>query len=142
MTPAEAAAKLDGNEYGKEGSKELFASMKDALLVAVFGASDDLMEFRGAINDEVGSYNGTTAYLTGDGLLQNDCENESCPHFEKLKEKAATIQSVWDENEFSWQYDTEIPHEKFIIKEDGENYCEGIVFALADVEASALHDDR
>jgi hypothetical protein len=131
-----AAAKLNGNQYGKEGSKDLFEAMDTAGLVAVFGASDDLMELRGAINDEVGCYNGGTAYLTPDGLLQNDCENEECPHFIKLKEKAATVTAKWDDGGFSWRYETEIPHVKFTIKEDDENYCEGIVFALADVPAA------
>lgn len=133
MTPSEAAAKLDGNQYRKEGSKELFAAMKAGGLVAVYGASDDLMEFEGAISDEVGCYNGGTAYLTSAGLLQNDCENDDCPHFKKLKERAATIEANWDDGGFSWRYETKIPHVKFIIKEDDENYCEGIVFALADV---------
>lgn len=135
MLPSEAAARLDGNEYCKEGSKELFQAMKAAGLVAVFGASDDLMEFRGAIYDEEGCCNGGTTYLTAAGKLQNDCENDDCPHFEKLKKTAATIEAVWDSGGFSWRYQTAIPHAKFIIKEDGENYCEGIVFALADVPA-------
>lgn len=134
MTPAEAAADLDGNEYLKEGSPKLFAAMKAAGLVAVFGASDDLMEFRGAIRDEVGCYNGGTAFLTSAGLLTNDCdEGERCPYFAKIQERATPINANWDEGGFSWRYETEIPHVKFIIKEDDENYCEGIVFALADV---------
>lgn len=135
MTPAEAAAKLDGNEYTKEGSRELFKEMKDAGLVAVFGASDDLMEFRGAINDEVGCYNGGTAYVTQEGLLVNDCDEGDCPHFARLQEKAAPIEAKFDVDGFSWIYETDIPNATFVIKEDGENYCEGIVFALALVPA-------
>lgn len=133
MTPAEAAAQLNASKYGDEGSPQLFRAMKDARLVAVFGASDDLMEFRGAIDDEIGAYNGTTAYLTSNGLLENDCENDDCPHFKKLKKTAATIKAIWDRGGVSWQYETEIPHAKFIVNEDGEAYCSGIVFALADV---------
>jgi hypothetical protein len=63
VTPEEAAAELDANQYGNEGSKDLFARMKAAGLVAVFGASDDLMEFRGAIYDEAGCYDGGTVYV-------------------------------------------------------------------------------
>lgn len=133
MTPAEAATNLNASKYGEEGSAKFFREMNDAGLVAVFGASDDLMEFRGAIDDEIGAYNGTTAYLTSSGLLQNDCENDNCPHFKKLKKAAATIRAIWDSGGFSWRYETEIPHEKFVVNEDGEGYCEGIVFALADV---------
>jgi hypothetical protein len=133
MTRDEAAKALDGNEYGEEGSRELWKNMADDGLVAVFGASDDLMEFRGAIRDEVGCYNGGTAYLTSAGLIVNDCDDENCPHFARAKEKAATIEAIWDRDGISWQYETEIPHSTFKIKEDGEDYCEGIVFKLSDV---------
>lgn len=133
MTPSEAAARLDGNEYRLEGSQGLFEAMKLFGLVAVFGASDDLMEFRGAINDEIACYNGGTAYVTRQGLLTNDCDSENCPHYERSKDSAVPLVAKWDVNGFSWVYDTQIPHETFIIKEGDENYCKGIVFALADV---------
>ena len=144
MTPASVAATLDGTEYGKEASHGFFTGLKAEGIVAVFGASDDLMEFRGAIYDEVGCYNGGTAYLTKDGLLANDCENDDCPHFAKMKAKAVTIKAIWDDGGFSWRYETAIPHATFIVKEDGENYCEGIVFMLDDVVAGILdvEEDR
>lgn len=133
MTIDEAVEKLNGNEYGIEGSKELWSAMKAAGLVAVFGSSDDLMEFRGAINEEIGSYEGTIAYVTRYGLKTNCCENERCPYYLNQLDKATTIKAKWDSGGFSWQYETVIPHKKFVIKEDGEPYCEGIVFALSDV---------
>ena len=133
MTRDEAAAALDGNQFCKEGTRELWKDMADAGLVAVFGASDDLMEFRGAIRDEVGAYDGGTAYLTCAGLIVNDCDDDKCPHFARAKLNAATISAIWDRDGISWQYETEIPHSTFKIKEDKEIYCEGIVFALADV---------
>ncbi|MEX3764492.1 hypothetical protein [Paraburkholderia phenoliruptrix] len=130
------AAHLTGAEYGKEVSKEHAAAARANGLVIVYGASDDLMEFEGAIQDELGAYEGTTAYLTPTGLLQNDCENEECPHFEKMKEKASTIEALWaSEGDYSWTFKTDIPHETFEITEDGEPYCRGIVFALKDVPA-------
>lgn len=138
MDATEAAAKLDGNEYSKEGSKDLFAAMKAAGLVAVFGASDDLMEFRGAIHDEAGTYGGGEVHLTRDGLLQNECEDDDCPHFARLKKTTPTVTAKWDDGGFSWRYETAIPHVKFVIKEDDENYCEGIVFALVDIPARVM----
>lgn len=136
MTRDEAAATLNGNEYRDEGSRDLFKNMKEDGLVAVFGASDDLMEFRGAIDDEVGCSNGGTAYLTSSGLVANRCESDDCPYFIESRKKAATIEAIWDRGGISWQYETEIPHSTFKIKEDGDDYCEGIVFALADVVTS------
>lgn len=133
MTPQEAAAKLNNGQYRKEVSPEMAKSLKFAGLVAVYGASDDLMEFDGAIQDEVGCYEGGTIYITRNGPLVNDCDNDDCPHFEKLKEKTATIAAKWDDGGFSWRYETDIPHATFVIMEDDEKYCEGIVFAIADV---------
>ena len=133
MTRDEAAAALNGNEYGNEGSKELFAAMNAAGLVAVFGYSDDNAELRGAIDDEVGCFDGGTILLTADGLLTNDCDNDRCPHFERMKDQAASVKALWcQEDGMSWTYKTAIPHSTFIINEDGEPYCRGIVFALAD----------
>lgn len=133
MTPKEAAQQLDGCQYREEGSREFFAAMKAAGLVAVFGASDDLVEFRGAIDDEVGAYGGTTIHLTSAGLLQNDCDNDRCPHFAKLKKVAATIKAQRDDGGYSWRYATAIPCERFVVREDDDLYCEGIVFSLAAV---------
>lgn len=136
MSPHEFAALLNGKEYpfypSNDGSA---AQAKAAGLVVVYGASDDLMEFAGAIDDELGAYDGTTAYLTSAGLLQNECQSTECPHFEKMKERAATIEALWCAEEgYSWTYKTEIPHATFDITEDGGPYCRGIVFALADVK--------
>lgn len=136
MTKEEAAAELNGSEYGEEGDRDLFAQMKADGLVSVFGASDDLMEFRGAIDDEVGCYNGGTAYVTDSGLFMAMCDNDECPHEKQRREYCATIEANWDDGHgFAWTYTTDIPHAKFTVKEGDELYCEGIVFALTDVPA-------
>jgi hypothetical protein len=115
-----------------ETNKSIEVEAKQTGLVIVFGASDDLMEFRGAVDDELGAYNGTTAYLTSAGLLNNDCEDEVCQHFLKLQEGAKTIEACWNAEGYSWIFKTDIPHATFEITEDGGKYCRGIVFALAD----------
>jgi hypothetical protein len=133
----ELAALLTGREMDKEITSAEEKQAKADGLVVVFGASDDLMEFRGAIHDEVGCFNGGTAYVTPAGLLTNDCNDDRCPHFAKLRDKAATIQAGWCEEEgYSWTYSTETPHATFEIMEDGEPFCRGIVFALADVKVA------
>ena len=45
----------------------------------------------------------------------------------------STIKTLWSKGEYAWQYETEIPHATFEILEDGDKYCRGIVFDLADV---------
>lgn len=134
LTKEEAAARLDGNEYGEEGSKDLFAEMKAAGLVAVFGASDDLIEFRGAIDDEDYPEIDIPIRLSSTGLMKSECDDEGCPYFAKLAANAPGISAKWDDGSgFSWRYETSIPHAKFVIVEEGETYCEGIVFALDDL---------
>lgn len=135
MTPKEAALALDGSEYGEEGSPELFGQMKAAGLVAVFGASDDLMEFRGAIYDEVGCYGGGEAFLTSQGLLESECDCEECPYFKQIRSKATKITAIWapPDTDASWTYEASIPYETFKVLEDGEIYCHGFVFKLSDV---------
>jgi len=136
MTPEQAAAELNGNQYGSEGLKELWQQMKTAGLVAVFGASDDLMEFRGAIYDEVGACGGTTAYVSERGLVQNKCEQgDDCPNW---RQHGLPIEAVWAPEAYpaSWVFKTDIPTVTFNIMEDDDLYCIGIVFRLADAAAS------
>lgn len=133
MNTHELAAKISGRQYRDETTMANEHEAKLNGLVIVFGASDDLMEFRGAINDEIDAWEGATAYFTSAGLLTNECDNESCPHFKRLKERAATIHARWDTDGYSWIYETAIPHATFEILEDDEKYCLGIVFSLSDV---------
>ncbi|MCZ7861804.1 hypothetical protein O9X98_10470 [Agrobacterium salinitolerans] len=129
MDVHEAAAALDGNEYGNEGSPELFKAMKDAGLLAIYGASDDIAVLNGAEHDE--AY-GEVLYFTPDGMLKNDCDDDGCPYFKKEKKRAATVKVKYCEGDYTIKVSTDIPHAKFTIKEDGDNYCAGVVFALKD----------
>ena len=82
LTIREAAQALDNSEYREEGTIDLFKRMRDCSLVAVFGASDDLTELRGAIYDETG---GSKFYLDQSGLLTSECdEGEDCPYFKAM----------------------------------------------------------
>ena len=111
MNSNEFAAILNGSEYRDEMSAHLDMIAREDGLVVVFGASDDLMEFRGAIYDEVGCYDGGTAYLNSKGLLVNQCDEANCPYFEIERANAVTIRAIWDNEGYSWTYETKIPHE-------------------------------
>lgn len=129
------AQKLNGRQYRNETDRMEEDAARADNIVIVFGASDDLMELRGAINDEVGCYDGGTAYISPTGLLQNQCDEENCPYFQQACERAATINAVWDRDGYSWVYETDVPHATFDIMEDDEKYCRGIVFSLREVPA-------
>ena len=132
MTKEQFAAILNGREYGKELHPTERDFAKECGLVVVYGYSDDNMEFVGAIDDEVGCWKGGIFYLDEAGLWGNECENEACPYAKKEQGKCKTIRAVWHEKkgEPCWTYETEIPHAKFNIYENGDLFCVGIVFEM------------
>lgn len=124
------ASRLTENATYREIPAELVEYAKEHGIVIVYGASDDLMEFDGAIYEEIDAYEGTTAYLDENGLIENECE-EDCPYFkEKLKNAKHKIKAVWcgKDRNHTWSYDTDILHETFEILNNDEKYCLGIVF--------------
>jgi len=151
MTAKELAELLIGKTEN-EIAKAIEQQAKENGLVIVYGASDDLMEFRGAINDEGDCYDGGEVFFTKKGCLHNQEECEEA--LETLKENGYDVSSLelsvnkitalWcpdkihslggDYKNVSWVYETDIPHEKFNIMEDGEIYCIGIVFSINDLK--------
>lgn len=129
MTRDELATLLNGRQYREEITKAEREAAKDAGLVVIYGASDDLMEIEGAVRDETSG----DAFFTRDGILTNDCEEDDCPYFLAIRAKATPVEGIFGGDEYSWTYDTTIPHATFEILEDDDKYCRGIVFALADV---------
>jgi len=138
MTAAELAATLDGREYGSEIEADEERAAKEAGLVVLFGASDDLAEFRGAIDEELGCYGGGTIAVGRDGLYDvSDPDDVCCRFMRAALESAATIKAIWcPDGTASWGYETAIPHATFRVMEDGDVYCRGIVFRLADLEVT------
>lgn len=114
MTIYEFAEMLNNGQYGSEISPILEHKAKELGFVVVFGYSDDNAEFRGAIEDEVGCYDGGRVYEDGDKY----------------------IDAVWcGDSEFDWSYKTNIPHATFDIYDAfGEKYCRGIVFEKGGAE--------
>lgn len=135
MTAKELAEMLSGREVGDEVSPQEERIARNAGLVVAYGYSDDNVELRGAIDDEVGAYEGTTIHLTPAGVLQEpDCGRDDCPYFTREREKTKPIKVVWhNEGGPCWTFETDIPHENFTIFEDGEPFCEGIVFSMEEM---------
>ena len=108
MTLKEFAKMLDGREYRHEITKEEEALAKELGFVVVFGYSEDNAELRGAIDDEIGCFDG--------GKLEH-------------KDLPDVIYAKWCDREtnYAWSYQTSIPHETFRIYEDGDYWCIGVV---------------
>ena len=126
----EFAKKISGCEYHGPTDEQI-EEAKELGIVIVYGASDDLMEFRGAIYDEFDCYGGRTCYLTESGELYINY----IPHASKLTH--IEIEAVWcdKENGWTWSYTTNIPHATFEMMDGDEKYCLGIVFYKKDLEA-------
>ena len=138
MTAKELAEILSGREYGMEIDSDERAIAKENGLVVVYGYSDDCAELEGAINDEVGCFDGGAFFVTKDGDVMSavaDCGSDRCQYYQEALKKAKRIDAVWcdPESEAPWSYKTEIPHETFNIYEDGELFCIGIVFSVNDL---------
>lgn len=137
LTIQEVAKRMDWREYGRELPLNEASELKAAGIVVVYGASDDLCEFGGAIDDEVGCYNGRTIYVDRHGVKDPEDVQESHGKngWDRYKNQAAKINAKWCENDGgpSWTYSTDIPHAIFSIMEDDEAYCVGIVFLLSDL---------
>lgn len=136
MNIQEVADKLNGIQYGDEGSvftRAYVKELKSHGIVVVHGYSDDVVEFRGAVNDELGAYD---HYFNSKGLVRNECDCDNCPYFEKMMQDVLYyVKPVWCKTpEYAWTYDTNIPHVTFDVMEDDEKYCLGIVFKLSDLE--------
>lgn len=128
MTLKEFSERLNGTEYNgyQIFSKEDIGIAKENGFVIVTGASDDLMELEGAIEDEAGCFDGGKVYISKRGVEEQKTKN--------------MIEVLWcqaeDENGavIPWAYETKIPHETFLVMDAGEVYCRGIVFDVNDVK--------
>jgi hypothetical protein len=141
LTKEAAAAMLTGYEYPAREIDGHSAALKAAGLVAVYGQSDDIMAFSGAIRDEVSAYDGGTAHVDSEGLVptfdavSDTGDEEQVAAYFRRKPHQRAIEAVWSPEEpaASWLIRTDIPHATFDIVEDGDLYCRGLVFALADL---------
>lgn len=141
MNKEELAKLLDQRDYGHEMDDHEELEAKKSGLIVIFGASDDLMEFRGAIDDELGAFDGETACLFKKNNEWNVLRHDE---FYEEREKAQEyginlrhheIEAVFDpgDPECTWLIKSEIPHATFDIMEDGDLYCRGIVIDTKDL---------
>lgn len=139
----EFAQLLNGREYGSEITKEEEAVAKQNNLVVVYGYSDDLAEFRGAINDETSAWEGRRIGFFNGNLVDLDSDEieDHKSIFERYGAKFPSsdfvVKVVWcpDDLDTSWIITVEgAEGHHFDIFEDGDLYCRGVVFAMPRVE--------
>lgn len=125
------ALDLDGNGYCEEITDEQQKAAQEAGLVVVYGESDDLIEFRGALYDEAGCYDGSLFVFDGDKFVDADVYDKDADGTE------STIAAIWapEDQDISWAYDLKNidAYARFEIKEDDGVYGQGIVFHVSEL---------
>lgn len=132
------AEKLNGREYRSEITDSECKYALDNNLLVIFGASDDLIEFRGAIESEMNSYQISNFFLL---KAEDDFRIISEYEWDELQSYVQdygiiiphkVIKSYWSggESKYCFSYSMSFPHENFNIMEDGEFYCQGVVINL------------
>jgi hypothetical protein len=113
---------INGRQYLKETTKEIIDYAIENNIIICLGASDDLLEILGAIDDEYGAYDGVVVYLNPQTKSISLEKLETHPYYVEIK---------WCKTkECSWTFDTNLRHKTFNIMEDDELYCVGIVCYL------------
>ena len=153
LTKEQLAEKLDGIEYRAAVPKEIIEAAKENKLVIVHGASDDLIELCGALNEEIGIM--SVIPLNRGGVPESDCDNQLCPYFKRQLEREIKqgiikqIKVFWggecgctemDAAKYAelgkptWCFETNMPHSVFRMYDtcggDREFFCLGIVLDL------------
>ncbi|GHU64575.1 hypothetical protein FACS189447_01700 [Spirochaetia bacterium] len=143
MQIKEWAKRLDGIEYPANELDSLNAELKVDGIIAVFGHSDDLMEFRGVINYEEGAWEGVEVLISsrekGTVFIFDEEENRDSAEFNRAQIDAMQkIKAVWapEDIEASWKIETDIPHETFNIIEDEELFCQAILIHIDSIKGT------
>lgn len=134
MNIKEFAQQLNGREYDYSmfTEKEIETAKENGWVI-VSGDFDDLMVFDGAMRDEGGCHDGGKVYFSKDRVYNGEDDKSAFPN---------CIEALWcdmeskdeDGNAITWTYKTDIPHETFMVYEDDEPYCRGIVFSVNDLK--------
>lgn len=129
----ELADILNNREYYNEVERHHEAFARVHNLVICFGYSDDCIEFRGKIYDEIGVGD---FYITEKKELFDvdfdkfDNAEEQIAFIKKYTSNLKLYKISSDFSENGFKFSTDLPHAKFHILEDGEVYGEGIVIDL------------
>ena len=145
---------LDGNECGDELENDLIKDINEFCAernwLIVYPYSDDNLELRGAYDDEIGAWDGTTIRFVKAGDFYMDEDDEECYHkasenmfvtvneheIDEIKKSVGNwldyngliIEALWEPKElpdYAWAYHTlgNVDCAEFDIYEDGEPHA-------------------
>lgn len=141
-TIMELATDLHWREYRSEITHEESEYCKWKNWLVIFWASDDLLEFRWAINDEVWAWNWTKVYLWKEKIIDiwylddqfQEADIDDDIHkliMDTIKKEWIKIEAIADDPNYQFFIKTDFQNSaEFEILEDGEKYCRGLVLDL------------
>lgn len=140
MTAKELAQLINGVGYGQVLTYEQIQTASENKLVVVFGYSDDTIVFEGAISEELPE---GKCVIVPAGKTIEIFDNEEGLEREEIGptavyvgEDATKCQNMINGQFWSgvWEFETDIPCEKFEVMYDDELFCIGLVFSLDDLK--------
>ena len=142
-------AKEFNNIEGTDAIDDCRKELEESGVVCVYGASDDLCVMVGAFEDEFDCYNGAKLYWNGATFFNYTRKDEFLDYvdneypeflemivkmFERDDSNISYI-DIKDGHNYQFDYDTNIPCERFDILEDGEPVYQGLLFYKKDLIA-------
>lgn len=125
-------------------TKGVASEANAAGLVIVFVRGDESVEIEGATFALRSVHGGDGIFFDKDGLLpmsEDAMESESaaCSYVAR-RARAKGVRVIYKPEGLPhiWLIKTSVPHATFDMTENGEPYCRGVVFALADLDAAEV----
>ena len=144
LTHEKVAQTLNGREYPIRLSREEKTLYRENGIVIIHPYSDDGMEFDGAMDDEADCFNGGSAYVCREGVIDGISEDEindppdtveDILAMARLLKGSIVVTAVASDSEDdpAWRYELPIPHSTFELMEDGEVMAVCAVFSINDL---------
>ena len=128
------ANRLDGEEYPLSVD---FEYAKANSLVVAFCLSDDLLEFRGAIHDELSAIDGALAYIFNGKAIDKSTLIKDQVVLQKYgfltTRPSISVEAIWEPEGIDAVWLVKVmgvESASFNIMQDGEVFCQGAVFQL------------
>lgn len=144
----EFARRLDRRQYRAELLPAEEAAAKSSCLLVAFGASDDLLELRGFVDDEIGAYNGGSCCVSARGLCpmwrngERKTLEEAREYFSRVHrvdQPMIRVQATWNDGEDGpcWEITTDARRSSpFMILDGTDEYCRGLVIDCSELSAN------
>lgn len=131
------ADRLDGEEYPFFPSRVDLEYAKANSLVVAFCLSDDLLEFCGAIYDELDAFEGTLGYIFNGKAISEDELIQDQKVLQKYgflsSRPSLSVKAIWEPKGIDAVWLVKVmgtESASFNVMEDGRVFCQGAVFQL------------